>query len=167
MIRNTVYLSIPVMLLLLIIQVAVLPHLQVLNLTPNLIFVVALSWSLLRGIEEGIIWAFVGGFLLDLFTSGPIGATPLALMAAILVVAALRRGFPTNSFILLPIFAGLATIVYLAAYLVLVRLSGSPVSLTAVSILLPLILLHGLLMLPVYWLFARLERLINPRRVEL
>lgn len=72
-----------------------------------------------------------------------------------------------NSFILPPLFAALATVVYLAIYLALVRLSGSPLSLTAVSILLPLTLLHGLLMLPVYWFFSRLERLVNPRHVEL
>ena len=60
---STIYLAIPVMLVLAVVQTAVLPRFPIFGLVPLLPFLVALAWGLLRGMNEGIVWAFVGGLL--------------------------------------------------------------------------------------------------------
>ena len=165
--RSTVYLAVPVMLLMLILQATVLPRFPIWGLTPQLCLLAATSWGLLRGPEEGVVWAFIGGFLLDLYTSGPMGALTLAMMLAVLLVSLVRQNFPASSFFMPLLYAVLATIVFLVAYLILIRLLGHPVTAAAVRDLAALILLDALFMLPIYWLLGQLERLVNPRRVEL
>jgi rod shape-determining protein MreD len=44
-----------------------------------------LAWTILRGINEGIIWGFVGGLLIDLLSGGPLGVNILALLAVAFV----------------------------------------------------------------------------------
>jgi rod shape-determining protein MreD len=166
--KFTAYLALPVMLFTLILQVAILPRFPVLGLVPLLSLLAAVSWGLLRGPEEGILWAFVGGFLLDLFTSGPTGAITLAMMLAVLVVVLIQHNFPNSSFFLPILYAGLATIVYLAGYLLLITLfDRGDFTAESVRLLLPLIFLNALIMLPIHWLLSRLERVFSPRRVEL
>lgn len=166
--KSTVYLAIPVMLFALILQAAILPRFPVFGLVPMLSLLAAVSWGLLRGPEEGVMWAFAGGFLLDLFTSGPTGAITLAMMLSVLVVVLIQHHFPNSSFFLPILYAGLATIVYLVSYLLLITIfSRGDFTAESVRLLLPLIFLNALIMLPIYWSLARLNKLFRPRRVEL
>jgi len=52
---------------------------------PDLILITVTVWAALRGFEEGVVWAFIGGFLLDLLSAGPFGLYPLALVPAAFV----------------------------------------------------------------------------------
>ena len=40
-----------------------------------------LVWAVVRGLDEGMVWGFVGGVIVDLLSGGPFGATALALLA--------------------------------------------------------------------------------------
>jgi len=42
---------------------------------------VVLAWAVIRGVEEGLVWGFIGGLIVDLLSGGPLGATILALLA--------------------------------------------------------------------------------------
>jgi hypothetical protein len=59
---NSVYAAVPLMALLAVGQTAVFARLPILGAVPLIPFLVALLWGLLRGIEEGAIWAFAPGF---------------------------------------------------------------------------------------------------------
>ncbi len=48
---------------------------------PDLMFLVVLIWTVVRGGSEGLLWAFIGGLLTDLLSGGPLGAMVLALLA--------------------------------------------------------------------------------------
>jgi rod shape-determining protein MreD len=43
---------------------------------------VVLAWSLVRSVDEGLVWAFVGGLIVDLLSGGPLAGTALALLGA-------------------------------------------------------------------------------------
>ena len=47
----------------------------------NLMLLVVLAWAVVRGVDEGLMWGFIGGLILDLLSGGPLGATSLALLA--------------------------------------------------------------------------------------
>ncbi|MBK7915476.1 MAG: rod shape-determining protein MreD [Chloroflexi bacterium] len=164
--RATVYVAIPLMLLLAVLQTAVLPRFPILGLTPLLPLLVVISWTLLHGLEEGLVWGFTAGLAMDLFSIGPLGATALAYMTAVLAVAGLVRALPENRFFIPVVVAALGSTVYLIVYLLFVRLLGFlPLAETAVT-LAPIILLNAGFMLPIYWLIYTIDRWAFPRRVE-
>ncbi len=161
------YASIPVMALLLLLQASVLPHLPVLGLTPQLLLLVVISWALLRGLETGCVWAFVAGMFLDLFAISPLGSTSLTFMVVVLVVVGIQKALPAN-LVFVPVLTGAAgTFVYLLLHFTLLRLFGFALPWTEAAALAPLIVLHGLLILPIFWISSRLDRLANPRRVQI
>ncbi|MCA9932459.1 MAG: rod shape-determining protein MreD [Ardenticatenaceae bacterium] len=165
--RTSVYAAIPLMTVLAVLETAVLPRFPILGLVPQLPFLVALSWGLLRDFEEGITWAFVGGLILDLFSIGPTGLTALAWMIAIALALLIAQSFPTSRVILPALDAGFATLVYLALYFLLLRLFGYQTSLEITTALPPLAILHALLILPIYWFMYTVDKKFWPRRVQI
>ncbi len=164
---STIYLALPVMLALAVLQTAVLPRFPILGMVPQLPLLVALAWGLLRGINEGIVWAFIGGLCLDLFSVAPLGTTALAFMLAITAVTWIENAFPTSRFFLPVVMAALATLIYLFIYLLLLRLLGQPIDLQTVAKLSPTALLHSALILPIYWIMHLLDQLFRPRPIKI
>jgi hypothetical protein len=64
------------------------------------------------------------------------------------------------------LLAGLGTLIYLLLYAVLLRLFGQGISAGGFLDLLPLILLHAVLIVPIYTLLNAVNRAVQPRRVE-
>lgn len=160
--RATVYLAIPLMFMLTIVQASMLPRFPILGLVPQLLLPVAVAWGLLAGVEEGALWAFWAGFFLDLFSASPMGLSSLAVLAAVTLVVSIQHLLPPSRYLIPLLLAALATLVYQLVYLVLLRLTGYPVNLQAAGELLPLALLHAVLMLPTYWLLDKVARLFWP-----
>ena len=161
------YVAIPVFLLLAVVQTAVLPYFPLFGTVVQLPLLVVISWTLLHGLEEGLVWAFVAGLSVDLFSIGPFGATAVAYITAVLLVFGLEYLLPSGRFFLPLVYAALGTFVYLFVYLVFVQLLGYGASFTAVSELATLILLNAGFMLPLYWLIFSIDHAIRPRSVEL
>jgi len=65
-----------------LIQSTLLSRVSLLGAQPNLMLLVVLIWAVIRGIDEGLLWAFVGGLILDLLSGGPLASIALALLAA-------------------------------------------------------------------------------------
>jgi rod shape-determining protein MreD len=113
----------------------VLPHLRVGNAQPDLLLLVIGAWSLRRGVEEAIVWAFIGGVFLDLLSSGPSAAPLFAMLAAGLVLGVdpstglTRRQTQAvgDGPLALIVGAVLGTVIYHLVLLTGVQLSGYPV----------------------------------------
>ncbi len=164
--RSSLFLAVPLMLLLTILQTAVLPQIPILGLTPLLPFLFALAWGLLQGINEGILWGFVAGIFNDLFSIAPIGGSAITYMIAILAITFLNQALPTNRFILPTIFAAIASLIQMLLYFLFLQLFNTGVTFQFTQSLLPTILLHGLLILPIYWLLYPTGRALWPPKVE-
>lgn len=161
------YVAIPIMLVLAVLQTAVWPRFPILGLIPQLPLLLVLSWGLQRGMIEGVIWAFIAGLVVDLFTVGPVGLTALGYMTAVLLSVWFAQLLPESRLFMPALVGGIGTLLYLAVYLPGLRLVGFPISLPQATALLPLALLHVGLILPVYWLMLIIDRTINPPRVQL
>lgn len=164
---NSIYVAIPLMLFLAILQTAVLPFFPILGLSPQLPFLVALSWALLRGMEEGVIWAFIGGVFVDMFSVAPMGGSALSFMVGIAAVLWIQQAMPTSRFLLPVLLAFLSTVIYLLVYFVFLRALDYVTGFAGLPALFSLTLLHAVLILPVYWLALFVDRRISPRRVQL
>jgi len=76
-----------------LIQSVWLSRVNVWGARPDLMLLVVLVWAVVRGVDEGLVWGFVGGLIVDLLSGGPLGATALALLAvAFLAGQALGQG---------------------------------------------------------------------------
>lgn len=163
---NHIYIAIPLMALLSIIQSSILPRIPIAGVIPQLLFVVALGWGLSRGVEEGLIWAFIAGLFVDLFSVAPLGVSALAFMAGVGVPVLLQRLLPPRRLLGAALLAGLGTLIYLLIYAIILRIFGFGVSLGGLVGLLPLVIVHAVLILPIYLLMESLLQVTKPRRVE-
>lgn len=164
MIHINIYASILLLISVALIQSTVMPHLTLWGVKPDLMLLVVISWSLLRGAREGIVWGFIGGFCLDLFSGTPFGLSALALL-----IASFFSGFGEatvfRTHVILPLATVLlASLIYNFIFLLVLRTLGwSVVWLDSfIRLALPASLLNVLLTPLVYpamrWLHRKTSR---------
>ena len=111
-----------------LLQVTLAPRLEVAGAFPNLVLVVVVGWTLLRGAGEGIRWAVGGGLLLDLVSPGPLGDHALALALAAYLVGFAQRHFELDAFFLPSASGAVATVAYNLVLLGIALVTRSPVA---------------------------------------
>lgn len=111
------YSMLPVILATALLQSTVLPRAEIRNVKPDAVLILVLIGTLLFGIRRSILWAFIGGIALDLFSGGPMGASSLALMAAALVAAPGHRILSRYNFFVPLAVAALGTLAYALTYI--------------------------------------------------
>jgi rod shape-determining protein MreD len=79
------YLAIPVLTIVALLQNTWLSRVNLWGARPDLMLQCVLAWTTIRGINEGIVWGFIGGLLVDLLSGGPLGVNVLALLAVAFV----------------------------------------------------------------------------------
>ncbi len=165
--RYSIYVAIPLLGLLAILQTAVLPKFTILGATPQLPFLVALVWGLLHTHEEGMIWAFVAGLWMDVFSISPMGVTALVYVIAVTAVLIINDAFPTSRLFMPILMAGLATVIAYLLNLLVLRILGNIDSFQAITFLPTYVLLNSIFILPIYWVIYGLERKFRPKQVQL
>lgn len=85
------FLSLPVLALAIVFQVTVIPQLGVLGGQPDLIFLLVVTWALNASLEQGITWAFVGGFFKDFYSAAPIGTSAFGFVIVVFIAYAVRQ----------------------------------------------------------------------------
>lgn len=65
-----------------LVQTVLLSRVDLLGARPDLMVLVVLGWAFVRGVDQALVWAFIGGLIIDLLSGGPLGATVLALLVA-------------------------------------------------------------------------------------
>ena len=65
-----------------LVETSVFPEIRVAGVNPDLVLVFTIVAGMFVGVEEGLVWAFLGGLMLDLLTPGnrPIGVGALDLL---------------------------------------------------------------------------------------
>jgi rod shape-determining protein MreD len=113
-----IYYAMPLIVLIMaLLQATIATQLMVRGVKPDLVLLVVLLATLVYGGQGGLVWAFIGGIGLDLFSGGPFGASSLALMMATLV-AALGYRVLSRYHVLVPLgAAGLGTLIYGLVYI--------------------------------------------------
>lgn len=148
-----------------VLQAAVLSRFPIAGVVPQPALLAALAWGLLRGPWEGMVWAFVGGLFLDLFSMGPIGVTSLALMAAVPVLVRARQSLPEESVLITALLLALGLTIYFVVYLIVLRVAGFGLNWQTLGGLPPTLLFHAVLGLPIFWLLHYLKRALYPQPI--
>ncbi|MEM7348240.1 MAG: rod shape-determining protein MreD, partial [Chloroflexota bacterium] len=83
-------------------QTTVAPFIKISEVHPDLVLIFVVGWVFLRGTEEGLYWALIGGVSLDFFANSPFGVFTLALLLVTLL-SSLAQGLRFGSSIVLPL----------------------------------------------------------------
>ena len=124
-----------------VMELTVGPYLQVGTTQPHLVLVVGIVVTVAAGLEAGLVWAFVGGLVLDVLAQRPLGSSAFALLLCMGATAVLAR-FLVRIRFLVPI---VATFVLSLAYSMILFVTFNalsariPVS-DPVSVLLPTVI---------------------------
>jgi rod shape-determining protein MreD len=163
------YFSLPLLLVVVVIQVTVVPKFRIAEGGPDLVLLLVLSWMLLAGMEEGVIWAILGGVLQDLITGIPLGTTALALVVVSSTANLIVGEVGPGNLIYPPIIAAAGTVLYHVLLVVLFSLIGRPVELghTLLYVTLPTALFNVVLSVPIFRVMGRVFKATRPRHVSL
>lgn len=145
-------------------QEGLFTHIEVGSVHPDAVLLVALNWGLLRGVEEGMLWGFIGGVFIDLFSGLPFGTSSTAY---VVIAGLVSLGEPAlmRAHILLPfITAIMATAIYYAITTVVIA-SADHVFLLSWSYLrtvLGVALFNAVLNPVLYWMVQAFETRLHP-----
>jgi rod shape-determining protein MreD len=146
---------IPLVLLAGLLQSTAASRIKINGVKPDLVLILVVVGTLVYGPRLGLLWAFIGGVVLDIFSGGPMGASSLALMAAVLVAGIGHRTLSRYN-LLVPIGAvALGTAAYGVAYLALLTVlqylrvaqHSMPWGLTVQNVLVPALVYNTTLMI--------------------
>lgn len=76
-----------------LLELTVGPYLRFGTAQPHLVLVFGIVVTVAIGLEAGLVWAFVGGLVLDVLAQRPLGSTAFALLLCMGVTAVLGRLF--------------------------------------------------------------------------
>jgi rod shape-determining protein MreD len=118
----------------------------------DLVLLLAVAWSIRRGIEDGIVWAILGGLALDTLSAGPFGVSVIAVGVAAVVAGSvgpsLRRASALLPLLLTPLASVIATLSAALLFVLVGRVVSWPS--TVALVVLPAAVLDSLAMLVVY-----------------
>ncbi len=110
-------LMIPLLLVMGIVQSSAATRFELGGIKPNLVLIVVLLGAMLFGAGWAIVWAFIGGVWLDMFSGGPMGSSSLALMAAALIASLGHRPLDRRNPLVPGLVALLGSLTYGIGYL--------------------------------------------------
>jgi rod shape-determining protein MreD len=147
-------------------QATVFPSSDLIGIFPDVTLVIILVWSAVRGVREGLVWAFVVGILLDTLALDPLGGNALALLPVVLLGALSGRAFFQSNLIVPIVACVIATFLH-AFVLLLVRSAGGES--IAIAPLLRIIMLQTVLNVmivpPIYLIGSLAQKPVSSRHV--
>jgi len=95
-----------------IVELTITPLLRVGDAQPHIVFVLAVVWTVAVGLDSGLVWAFVGGLVLDTLAQRPLGTTAFALLIVVGATALISRALARIK----PVVAIIATLLLSLVY---------------------------------------------------
>jgi rod shape-determining protein MreD len=66
-----------------LLDLTIAPYLTVAGAHPDFVLICAVIWTVVAGIEGGLIWAFIGGLMIDFLAPRPLGSTAFTLLVCV------------------------------------------------------------------------------------
>jgi rod shape-determining protein MreD len=148
------YIGVPLVLLAAIVQTASLPLFSVFGAHPNLVLILLVSWTIVRGRGEAMVLIPLAGLALGLLDSQPLGLHLLALVPLALLALAHELRLMEADFLMALAIVFLATLAYEGVFLIVLRLTGESMDWwgNVSQLIIPAAIANTLLTPPVYGL---------------
>ncbi|MCB9453230.1 MAG: rod shape-determining protein MreD [Anaerolineaceae bacterium] len=160
------FLSLPVLLVVVVIQATLIPQIAILGGRPDLVFLMVVAWSVHAPLNEGVTWAFMGGVLLDLLSAAPTGTSIPGMVLVVFIVNALQNQLYNLNLLLFLGIVGIGTVLQEIIVIVILSLTGFTVLFVESLgyVVLPTAAYNLAFALPVYWVARRIQRRFAERR---
>lgn len=146
----------------------VLPHLAI-DLRPDLLVLLIVAITLVEGVQEGIIWGFCGGLLLDLFSPATRLGTNALCLVLVALLASLGLSIPIRLSAIMPlIMVFVGTLFYFVLLMSIRTLFGMGMDwgMSLVRLALPAAAINVVLMPVAYTLLSWFADRLRPRLPE-
>lgn len=147
-----------------LLQVSVVQHVSLRGVLPSIMLILIVDWGILRGTDEGMLWALLGGVIIDSMSGWPFGTSTVALVTVAWAVS-LGEGTFIRTHALLPMATvfGATVLYFLVAFFILLSTQHSIDWLAAMrDTVLPAAIYNAVLNIPGFWLVQRLEHRVYP-----
>jgi rod shape-determining protein MreD len=147
---------------------AVLPHLGV-DLRPDLLVLLVVAITLVEGVQEGVVWGFCGGLLLDLFSPATRLGTNALCLVLVALLASLGLSIPVRVSALMPlVMVFIGTLFYFVLLMSIRTLFGVGMDwgMSLVRLALPAAVVNVLLMPFFYTLLSWFADRLRPKLPE-
>lgn len=164
--------GLPLMFLAAVLQATVFASLRpvLFGSAPDLVLLVVLAWAIHDPDREGVVWAFIGGLLIDLFSGAPLGLSSVLMVPLAFIIGSIESGVYQNNLVLPVVLGTLAAAAFHVGYVILARvLVGTPIPLSAalLNIGLPAVIMDAVLIYPVMALLDGPYARLHPRQVRI
>ncbi len=143
----SLYFGAPILLVGAVLQSIWLERIRIFGGRPDLVLLLVVTWAIIRGLNEGVTWGFIGGLCCDLLSGGPFGLWTITLTVVALVAGQdwVQRLGPTS--IRLALMSALGTLLGHTVFLLLMGILGYTINLskTYTMLVLPAALLNFVL----------------------
>jgi rod shape-determining protein MreD len=163
------FLSFPVLLLLLMIQMVVISRLPLLSGTADLILLVLVAWSLQERVTSAWVWAVVAGLLTSFVSALPLFTPLIGYLIITGIARVLQRQVWQTPILAMFVATVAGSLIYYFMSWFILSFSGLPLPLTdsITRVILPAVLLNLLLSIPVYALVTDMANWLHPYELEI
>jgi rod shape-determining protein MreD len=151
------WLGFPLLILAAVLQVTFVPQIRILGGEPDLVFLLVLAYAIRSPLDQGLIWAMIGGIMRDLTSSTPTGTHALALLLVVFALDRLKGQVIGIGFLSIIAITIIGTVIVEMTAIVITVLSGyaiRPISLITYNVL-PSIAYNLFFVFPIYGLVRR------------
>lgn len=154
------YLSIPILGLAAALSASIIPQFAYLNGRLSLVMLLVLAWAIRSDLEGSFAWAFVGGIMLDLMSSIPLGTSSLAMILIVFVVNTIsQQVYRVNVLMILALTIFATFFNQFVIYLILVMRGNSYNLVNLIRLMLiPTIIFNLIFILPIYLVVRIIQR---------
>jgi rod shape-determining protein MreD len=82
-----------------LLNLTIAPYLMIGGAQPDFVLISAVVWTVVAGIEGGLIWAFIGGLMIDFLAPRPLGMTAFTLLICVGLAALIGRALQQFRFV--------------------------------------------------------------------
>ncbi len=144
------------------------PFIKINGVHPDLVLILIIGWTTLRGWDDGLIWGAVGGLSLDLLSAAPFGLFSFtSLLVAFVAGSAHRLNF--GSSIVVPVVLTFPlTFLFNGVALFILNVLGRPIfwGIAISNVLTPVAIFNTGLMILIFPLLYLLNRWLYPQTLS-
>lgn len=164
-----IFLSVPILGIFLLIQLAIASRMFLLHGTVDLILLILLAWALQKRVTTAWHWTMVGSVFVTVATALPLGIIFIGYSISTSLAIFLRKRIWQVPILAMLIITFMGTLTTQILSYISLRLLGSSITFdfALVQIVLPSLLLNILMAIPIYVLISDLAKFVYPESIEL
>ena len=161
--------AIPILLISVILQSAIVSQSPLLHGSADLVLLVITAWALQERVRTAWQWSIIGGLMIGYISMVPIGIPIVAYLATTGLALALRRRIWQIPFLAMLVVILSGTLLIQLSTAIFLNISGTALPWLGVinQVVLPSLLLNLLLALPIYVVIRELADWVHPEEIEI